>query len=202
MLKKIFIILSLVYYFFFPIPLFASEESAIFAGGCFWCLEHDLEVLTGVIDVKSGYSGGDLQQPTYKNHNGHQESVLVQFDTNKISYKELLRAYWRNVDPLDNNGQFCDKGESYKPIIFTNNQDQINSAKLSLNSVSTELNLLPENIKVQILPAKKFWIAENYHQDYAKNNNVKYKFYRYSCGRDKRLKEVWGEKASRLDPWS
>ena len=176
----------------FPVEVFAESEEAIFAGGCFWCLEHDLEGLDGVVSAESGYSGGDLINPTYDNHNGHQEVVKVSFDPEFISYKDLLKQYWINIDPFDDKGQFCDRGDSYKPVIFVSNKDQENIAKESKQSISSELNTPLDQLKVDIIDSKPFWIAENYHQDFAVKNPLKYNFYRKSCGRDNRLKKVWG----------
>tara|TARA_B100001109_G_scaffold191334_1_gene157936 strand:- start:58 stop:669 length:612 start_codon:yes stop_codon:yes gene_type:complete len=174
-----------------PAKAFAESEEAIFAGGCFWCLEHDLENLNGVFSAESGYSGGDLINPTYENHIGHQEVVKVSFDPEVISYKDLLKQYWINIDPFDGKGQFCDRGDSYKPVIFTSNQEQERDAKESKDIVSVELNIPTDQLKVDIIDSKDFWIAENYHQDYAIKNPIKYNFYRTSCGRDNRLKKVW-----------
>ena len=177
----------------FPMKVLAESEEAIFAGGCFWCLEHDLEKLDGVVSLESGYSGGDLTNPTYENHVGHQEVVKVSFEPNVISYKELLRQYWINIDPFDDKGQFCDRGDSYKPVIFTSNQDQESDAEDIQENISIQLNIPLDQLKVDILDSKAFWIAEDYHQDFAVKNPIKYNFYRTSCGRDKRLKKVWGE---------
>ena len=177
----------------FPVEAFAESEEAIFAGGCFWCLEHDLEKLDGVVSAESGYSGGDLINPTYQDHSGHQEVVKVIFDSDIISYKDLLKQYWVNIDPFDNNGQFCDRGDSYKPVIFTSNQEQKRDAKESQETISVGLNIPLEQLKVDIVESKVFWLAENYHQDFAVKNPLKYNFYRTSCGRDNRLKKVWGE---------
>jgi len=176
-----------------PLQAFAESEEAIFAGGCFWCLEHDLEKLDGVVSAESGYSGGDLINPTYQNHSGHQEVVKVIFDSDIISYKDLLKQYWVNIDPFDNKGQFCDRGDSYKPVIFTSNQKQKRDAKESEEIISVGLNIPLEQLKVDIVESKVFWLAENYHQDFAVKNPLKYNFYRTSCGRDNRLKKVWGE---------
>ncbi len=176
-----------------PLQVFAEAEEAIFAGGCFWCLEHDLEKLDGVISAESGYSGGDLNNPTYENHSGHQEVVKVSFDPNVISYKDLLQQYWFNIDPFDDKGQFCDRGNSYKPVIFTSNQEQKSDAKESEKNISDELNIPLDQLKVDIIDSKDFWIAEKYHQDFAVKNPLKYNFYRTSCGRDNRLKRVWGD---------
>ena len=177
----------------FPVKAFAESEEAIFAGGCFWCLEHDLEKLDGVFSAESGYSGGDLMNPTYENHSGHQEVVKVSFDPKVISYVDLLKQYWINIDPFDDKGQFCDRGDSYKPVIFTSNQEQKNDAKKSQNIISEALNISKDQLKVDIIDSKDFWIAENYHQDFAVKNPLKYNFYRTSCGRDSRLKKIWGK---------
>ena len=176
-----------------PLKVFAESEEAIFAGGCFWCLEHDLEKLDGVVSAESGYSGGALTNPTYENHSGHQEVVKVSFDPNVISYKDLLQQYWINIDPFDNEGQFCDRGDSYKPVIFTSNQQQESDAKESQEIISVALNVPLDQLKVDIIDSKAFWIAEKYHQDFAVKNSLKYNFYRTSCGRDNRLRKVWGE---------
>ena len=177
----------------FPVEAFAESEEAIFAGGCFWCLEHDLEKLDGVLSAESGYSGGDLINPTYENHSGHQEVVKVTFDPGIISYRDLLKQYWINVDPFDDKGQFCDRGDSYKPVIFSSNQEQEREAKESLKTISVELDVQIDQLKVDITDSKDFWMAEKYHQDFATKNPLKYNFYRTSCGRDKRLNKVWGD---------
>ena len=176
-----------------PLQAFAESEEAIFAGGCFWCLEHDLEKLDGVVSAESGYSGGDLINPTYQDHSGHQEVVKVIFDSDIISYKDLLKQYWVNIDPFDNNGQFCDRGDSYKPVIFTSNQEQNRDAKEIQETISLGLNIPLDQLKVDIVDSKAFWLAENYHQDFAVKNPLKYNFYRTSCGRDNRLRKVWGD---------
>ena len=176
-----------------PVKAFAESEEAIFAGGCFWCLEHDLEKLNGVVSAESGYSGGDLTNPTYENHIGHQEVVKVVFDPDVISYKDLLKQYWVNIDPFDDEGQFCDRGNSYKPVIFTSNQEQERDANQTKETISFALNVPLEQLKVDISDSKHFWIAEKYHQDFAVKNPLKYNFYRSSCGRDNRLKKVWSE---------
>ena len=181
--------------FCFPTLTLASPEEAVFAGGCFWCLEHDLEGLSGVSSVESGYTGGISADPTYRNHQGHQEAVVVYFDPLKISYEKLLRSYWRNVDPLDGGGQFCDRGDSYRPVIFTRGERQQRFAIQSRDQAAQELGKPINSLKVEIKDAKKFWLAEEYHQNYAKRNSLKYKFYRSSCGRDSRLEKLWGERA-------
>ena len=186
-------------------PAWAATEEAVLAGGCFWCLEHDLEDLPGVIDAESGYSGGHLDNPSYgqvsSGGTGHQEVVRVRFDPQTISYPTLLRAYWRNIDPLDGGGQFCDRGGSYKPVIFTEGEQQLSQAKASLQAAAKELGKPASAIKVQIKPLKRFWPAEGYHQNYAVNNAIKYNYYRWACGRDRRLDQVWGSKARSDAPW-
>ena len=182
-----FILLNLL--IVYPLKAFAESQEALFAGGCFWCLEHDLEKLDGVVSAESGYSGGDLINPTYENHSGHQEVVKVSFDSEIISYKDLLKQYWFNIDPFDNNGQFCDRGDSYKPVIFTSNQEQKREAKETQKNISVALNLPVDQLKVDIADSKFFWAAEKYHQDFAVKNPLKYNFYRTSCGRDDRLKK-------------
>ena len=177
----------------FANPINTNASEVVLAGGCFWCLEHDLEKLDGVISAESGYSGGDIINPTYENHTGHQEVVKVRFNSDVINYRDLLENYWINIDPYDDKGQFCDRGSSYKPVIFTSNKKQENDAKESQESISVALNIPLEQLKVEITDSKAFWLAESYHQDFAVKNPLKYNFYRTSCGRDNRLKKVWGE---------
>ena len=183
-------------------PVNTLAEEVILAGGCFWCLEHDLESLDGINSVKSGYSGGDLQNPTYDNHSGHQEVVLVDYDSKSVSLPEILRLYLRNVDPLDGEGQFCDRGDSYRPVIFFNDSKEENEAKSALVNASKELGVPLEKIYVELKSKNQFWLAEDYHQNFADRNELKYKFYRFSCGRDQRLDNLWGDKARSIDIWS
>ena len=184
----------------------AEEQSAVLAGGCFWCMESDLEKLPGVISVESGYSGGNVSEPTYQQVSaettGHQEVVEVLFDPEKISYPRLLQSYWRNVDPLDGGGQFCDRGDSYRPVIFTSGAQQASEALASQTAVAGELKVSESALKVEIKPLEKFWPAEDYHQNFAELNSVKYKYYRWACGRDKRLDEVWGDQARTANSWA
>ena len=189
-----------------PSYVFAAElETAVLAGGCFWCLEHDLEHLPGVVDATSGYSGGHIDQPTYqqvsRERTGHQESVEVRFDPEKLSYSDLLRSYWRNVDPLDGGGQFCDRGDSYRPVIFTRNEDQVRDAERSFVLAARELGVPRTEIKVDLRERSRFWPAEAYHQNYKVRNTMKYNYYRWACGRDRRLDQVWGDKARTGDQW-
>ena len=199
-MKNLFSIFIIFFIFLNPIRLNANE--IVLAGGCFWCMEHDLESLEGIDNVKSGYSGGDILNPTYENHKGHQEVVLVNYDSNIIELETILRAYFRNIDPLDGEGQFCDRGDSYRPVIFYADLDEADKSKNALISASKELGVSVDKIKVELKSRNKFWVAEEYHQDFAKNNELKYKFYRYACGRDKRLDQLWGEKAKKTIAWS
>lgn len=199
------VLLALVLLLWPLAPVQAAVEKAVLAGGCFWCLEHDLEKLPGVLSAESGYSGGSLRNPTYRQVSaggtGHQEVVEVRFDNARISYATLLRAYWRNVDALDGGGQFCDRGSSYRPVIFTQGDVQKQQAEASLKAAARELGKPASAIRVQIKPLSRFWPAEGYHQDYAERNSVKYNYYRWACGRDRRLDQLWGSKARSSAPW-
>lgn len=167
----------------------ASADTAIFAGGCFWCMQPPFDSLKnkGVLKTEVGYTGGSKTNPTYEETSsgttGHREAIRIEYDAKKISYKELLNVFWQNVDPYDGKGQFCDKGEQYTSAIFYLNESQKKDAESSKPKGA---------VATLILPAKPFYPAETYHQDYYLKNPVRYKFYRYNCGRDKRLKEVWG----------
>jgi len=183
-------------------PINTSAKEVVLAGGCFWCLEHDLESLKGISSVISGYSGGDLEKPTYENHDGHQEVVLVNYDPEVVTLSEIYRLYLRNIDPLDDGGQFCDRGDSYRPVIFFENLDENNEASEALLSASKELGVKIEQIKVELKPKGQFWEAEEYHQNFANRNELKYKFYRFSCGRDNKLDILWKEKARSNNLWS
>ena len=198
---KFFISLLIIIFLTFN-PSLAQADEAILAGGCFWCLEHDFESLKGINNVDSGYSGGSLENPTYENHLGHQEVVLVNYDQNVIDFKDILRIYLRNIDPLDDGGQFCDRGDSYKSVIFFDNDEEKNKSKDALLSASKELKIPLKEIKVDLKPKSKFWLAENYHQNFADNNELKYKFYRFTCGRDQRLDDVWGDNARSINMWN
>ena len=190
-----------------PVPAaWAGEtQEAVLAGGCFWCLEHDLETLPGVLSAESGYSGGHVESPTYQQvsgeRTGHQESVRVRFDSGAITYATLLRSYWRNVDPLDGGGQFCDRGDSYRPVIFTADAAQQEAAEASAQAAARELGVPLESLKVEVRKAARFWPAEGYHQNYADRNSIQYNYYRWACGRDKRLDAVWGATARQGAPW-
>lgn len=169
------------------------EEKAIFAGGCFWCMESDFEKLSGVSKVVSGYTGGTTENPTYKevsySKTGHYEAVEVTYNPEKVSYPQLLSHFWKNVDPYDGRGQFCDKGDSYLSAIFPLNKKQHELAQQSLKTITAKLGA--DKLATKIIDAKPFYLAETYHQDYYLKNPTRYKVYRWNCGRDKRLEEVW-----------
>ena len=183
-------------------PVNTYAEELILAGGCFWCLEHDLESLKGINYVQSGYSGGDLQNPTYENHEGHQEVVLINYESKLVSLPEILRLYLRNIDPLDGKGQFCDRGDSYRPVIFYKDSIDKSVVENALVSASNELLVPLEKISVELKSKGQFWLAEEYHQDFAEKNELKYKFYRFSCGRDQKLDKLWGDNARSANIWS
>jgi len=176
----------------------ASLETAIFAGGCFWCMEPPFEKLAGVISVTSGYTGGKTGNPSYEEvsagSTGHAEAVEIRFDPAKVSYAQLLQVFWHNIDPTVRNRQFCDSGSQYRTAIFYRNEQQ---KKLALKSKEAleKAKPFPEPIVTEITPASRFYPAEEYHQDYYRKNPLRYKYYRYSCGRDKRLKELWENQA-------
>jgi len=176
----------------------AAADKAILAGGCFWCMESDFEKLDGVTDVISGFTGGTLKDPTYSgNHSGHFEAVEITYDSDKIIYKELLDYYWVNIDPFDDKGQFCDKGPSYLSAIFVANENERAIAEQSKREITEQF--ADKKIVTPILEASTFYPikgSESYHQDYYKKSPVRYKFYRLSCGRDNRLKEIWGGRAT------
>jgi peptide-methionine (S)-S-oxide reductase len=175
----------------------APEETAtaIFAGGCFWCMEHPFDELDGVISTTSGYTGGHVANPTYHQVSagttGHAEAVQVVYDPAKVGYDKLLEVFWHNVDPLDAGGQFCDRGSQYRTGIFYTTEEQRRLAEASKKALE-DSGRLPAPIVTEIVEAGPFYPAEDYHQDYYKTNPVRYKFYRFTCGRDQRLEELWG----------
>jgi len=172
----------------------ADLSIATFAGGCFWCVEKDFEHVEGVKSTVSGYTGGTLNNPTYRNHGKHLEAVRITYDPKIVSYKQLLNVYWRSVDPTDAAGQFCDRGNAYKTAIFANSEDQKKIATMSKTTLQA-VGTLKAPIVTPILNASTWTDAEDYHQDYYKKNPIRYKFYRYNCGRDARVKELWGDQA-------
>jgi peptide-methionine (S)-S-oxide reductase len=176
----------------------ATADKAIFAGGCFWCMESDFEKLEGVTEVISGFTGGTLENPTYGgNHTGHYEAVEITFDPNIVTYQGLLEHFWVNIDPFDAKGQFCDKGFSYLSAIFVADEKERELAELSKQSVITQFP--NQKVVTPILPSTTFYPIkgnESYHQDYYKKNSVRYKLYRWNCGRDQRLTDIWGDKTT------
>lgn len=164
------------------------DAALVVAGGCFWCVESDFEKLDGIGDVLSGYAGGDTTNPTYQNHAAHLEVVRIPYDSEKHSYSELVDYFLRHIDPLDAGGQFCDRGHSYTTAIFFSNADERDAAEAAIRRAEMELG---QDVVTSVLALDRFWIAEDYHQDYYKKNPLRYKFYRASCGRDKRVAEVW-----------
>ena len=168
---------------------------ATFAGGCFWCMEPPFDKLEGVISTTSGYTGGSTMNPSYEEVSaggtGHFESVQVVYDPTKVSYEKLLDMFWHNIDPLDGGGQFCDRGSQYRSAIFVHNEDQRLQAEQSKADLQ-DSGQLHGRIQTEILPATEFYAAEDYHQNYYENHPIRYKVYRFGCGRDGRLDEVWG----------
>jgi peptide-methionine (S)-S-oxide reductase len=179
---------------------YAVADKAILAGGCFWCMEADYEKLEGVTDVISGFTGGALKNPTYYgNHEGHYESVEITYDPDKISYKQLLDYYWVNIDPFNDRGQFCDKGHEYLTAIFVSNETERKVAEETKRKVAEQFP--GKKVVTQILNASTFYPIESdeiHHQDYYKKSPIRYKIYRWNCGRDQRLKEIWGDRAMKL----
>lgn len=182
----------------------ARAETAIVAGGCFWCVEADFEGVPGVSDVVSGYTGGRSENPTYQKHDGHYEAVRITFDPAQIGYADLIAKFLRSVDVTDAGGQFCDRGPAYRTAIFADGADQAEVAKAA---VAEAQQALGQKVVTPVLAATTFWMAEAYHQDYAKGGSIvltragpkkqsnAYKFYRQSCGRDARVTELWGAEA-------
>ena len=173
-------------------------ETAIFAGGCFWCVESDFDHVDGVLTTTSGFTGGDVANPSYeqvsRGGTGHLEAVRVTFDPAVVSYSKLLDAYWHSVDPTDNGGQFCDRGQQYHTAIFYLNDEQKKLAEQSKAKLQ-KTKPFAAPIVTEIRPAKAFYPAEEYHQNYYKKNPIRYNYYRFSCGRDRRVEDLWGAPA-------
>ncbi|WP_305907573.1 peptide-methionine (S)-S-oxide reductase MsrA [Methylomarinum sp. Ch1-1] len=192
------IVLILVMFFSF-INYAQAEQSpakATFAGGCFWCMESAFDKLPGVLETLSGYTGGRNKDPSYEQVSGgwtgHYEALQITYDPEKISYRQLLQVFWHNIDPTDDEGQFCDKGPQYRSAIFYHHDEQKRLALESKNNLQNSQKF-PEPIKTAIKAAGPFYLAEPYHQNYYRKNPLSYQFYRYTCGRDRRLNELWGE---------
>jgi peptide-methionine (S)-S-oxide reductase len=181
---------------FFSTNLLAAET--VLAGGCFWCMESDFEKLDGVSEVVSGFTGGNIPNPTYNgDHRGHYEAVKISYDANVVSYQQILDHFWLNIDPFDARGQFCDKGPSYLSAIFVANEQERTIAEQTKAAVQAEFS--DQTVITPILTAKTFYPIkgdEIYHQDFYKKSPVRYNLYRWNCGRDKRLEEIWGDRAS------
>jgi peptide-methionine (S)-S-oxide reductase len=175
----------------------SPSAKAIFAGGCFWCVESDFDKVPGVLSTTSGYIGGKTANPTYEQvsskSTGHAEAVEVVFDPAKVSYEQLLEHFWRTIDPTTQDRQFCDVGTPYRTAIFATDAAQLKAAQASLAALEKS-KPFPEPIVTQIVLAGPFYAAEDYHQDYYRKNPLRYQYYRTSCGRDARLKQLWGPK--------
>jgi peptide-methionine (S)-S-oxide reductase len=176
----------------------ANFEKATFAGGCFWCMEHPFDEIPGVVSVTSGYTGGQKKSPTYEEVSaggtGHAESVQIVYDPARVSYDKLLEIFWHNIDPTAKDRQFCDTGHQYRSAIFYQNEEQHRLA-LQSKALLEKTKTFKEPIATEIVQATEFYPAEDYHQNYYKKNPIRYKYYRTSCGRDRRLKELWGDAA-------
>ena len=174
----------------------AAVARATFAGGCFWCMEQPFDTLDGVVSTTSGYIGGSVKNPSYEavsmGRTGHTEAVQVVYDPTRIGYDRLLYVFWRNVDPFDGHGQFCDKGSQYRPGIFFHDEEQRRLAEASWREVQARFK---DKVAVEVTPAAEFYAAEDYHQDYYEKNPARYRFYRFGCRRDGRLEQVWGKEA-------
>ncbi len=168
-----------------------SIKTATFAGGCFWCMEPPYDKIEGVISTTSGYTGGNVKNPTYqqvsKGQTGHAEAVEIKYNADKVSYKKLLSVFWQNIDPTVENRQFCDIGNQYRSAIFYHDDQQKQLALDSRKQIEKQLN---QKVYTQIIPVKEFYPAEEYHQDYYQKNPLLYKYYRFRCGRDQRLEEL------------
>jgi peptide-methionine (S)-S-oxide reductase len=185
----------------FSVSLFSASllaDETVLAGGCFWCMESDFEKLDGVSDVVSGFTGGTTPNPTYNgDHSGHYEAVKITYDANIVSYQQILDHYWVNIDPFDDRGQFCDKGHSYLSAIFVANEQEQAIAEKTKAAVQAEF--AGKKVVTPILAAQRFYPIQGdeiAHQDFYKKSPVRYNLYRWNCGRDKRLEEIWGDRAS------
>ena len=197
--------IALIFTLSFAGAAFAKTEKAIVAGGCFWCVESDFESVPGVISVVSGYTGGSSENPTYENHEGHYEAAKITFDSSKITYAELIAKFLRSIDVTDAGGQFCDRGNAYRTAIFALDADQKAAAKTAVADASA---VLGQKVVTPVAGAKTFWPAEDYHQNYYRSTEIvvtrrgpkqkanAYKFYRDACGRDARVKALWGKEAA------
>jgi peptide-methionine (S)-S-oxide reductase len=171
-----------------------QKATATFAGGCFWCMEPPFDALDGVLSTTSGYIGGRTPNPSYEQvsggQTGHAEAIQITYDPSKISYERLLEVFWRNIDAVDGGGQFCDRGSQYRSAIFYHSEEQQRLAEASKQQAAKRLG---QTVVTEIVKAGPFFQAEDYHQDYYKKNPVRYKFYKWNCGRDQRLEKLWGQ---------
>jgi len=184
---------QIIFWFMLQLSSVVLADTAVFAGGCFWCVEAAYQDIEGVTDAVSGFTGGKLKNPTYSgNHRGHYEAVKVTYDPAVINYEQLLKVFWHNIDPFDDRGQFCDKGDSYRSAIFLTDE-QRSQAESSKKKVVQKFQ--SEVVVTALLPVSKFWPVEAGHQDYYKKNPIRYHLYRNGCGRDRRLNQIWGDAA-------
>lgn len=195
-IRYLFLVLTVLIAAATNLPAENNTAKATFAGGCFWCMEGPFDRFDGVRSTISGYAGGHVKAPTYEEVSsggtGHAEVVQITYDPEEVSYETLLKVYWSNVDPFDGKGQFCDRGSSYRPAIYYHNDTQRRLAEESRARMSERFD---REIAVEIEPVKNYHPAEEYHQNYYEKNPLRYKFYRFRCGRDARLEEVWGDEA-------
>ena len=198
MIRRLFVLIASLAALLGPAAAFAAApkpapQTAVFAGGCFWCMENDMRGIPGVLKVESGYTGGHVDKPSYRDvtseTSGHYEAVRVTYDPARLDYGFLLYKYWKLVDPTDDGGQFCDRGPSYRPAVFVTSAQRPVAEKSRAEAAK---RLKTGTMKAQIFDLKTFWPAEAYHRDYAKNHAIEYHAYRMGCGRDLRLKQVWG----------
>jgi peptide-methionine (S)-S-oxide reductase len=168
----------------------AESGTAIFAGGCFWCMEAAFDEVDGVTETISGYAGGTTPNPTYGAHEGYKEAVKVTYDPAKVTYAKLLDHYWHNIDPFDAYGQFCDKGSAYQSVVFVGNDEEKALAEKTKQEIEDRFK---QKVATEIVPVTTFTAAEDYHQDYHNKNPIAYKYYKWGCGRAQRLEEIWGK---------
>lgn len=171
----------------------AEAKTAIFAGGCFWCVEDVFDKVDGVTETVSGYAGGKTPDPTYGSHKGYIEALQVTYDPSKVTYAQLLDHYWRNIDPFDATGQFCDKGPAYRTAVFVSNDDEKTLAEATKQEIADRFD---KTVATVVRPTSTFYAAEDYHQDYHQKNPISYKYYKWNCKRAQRLAEIWGDKSS------
>jgi peptide-methionine (S)-S-oxide reductase len=171
----------------------AETKTAIFAGGCFWCVEEAFDKIDGVTETVSGYAGGTMPDPNYGSHEGYKEAVKVTYDPAKVTYAKLLDNFWHNIDPFDPEGQFCDKGSAYQSVVFIGDDQEKQAAATTKQEIADKFK---QPVATDIKPTTTFYAAEDYHQDYHNQNPVSYKYYKWGCGRAQRLAEIWGKPAS------